>query len=114
MPTVRPSVSSSRQGHGGCLKLEDEMARLTAAGRRKLPASDFALGKGHYPIEDRGHAQAALGRIKEFGSPAQISRVERAVHRRYPGMGRRKVGPMREGVHGAKSDRWLDRQKYGR
>lgn len=62
------------------------MARLTAAGRKKLPASDFALGKGHYPIENEVHAREALGRINEFGDSAEKARVRRAVHRKYPKM----------------------------
>jgi len=61
---------------------------LTAAGRKALPASDFALGKGHYPIEDKGHAMAALSDVSRVGSPAQQAKVRAAVHAKYPGMGR--------------------------
>lgn len=35
------------------------MAKLSAAARKKLPASQFALSKGRFPIPDRGHAVAA-------------------------------------------------------
>jgi hypothetical protein len=62
------------------------MAKLNAAERRALPASDFALGKGHYPIEDRGHARAALSRISEFGSAAEKAKVRAKVQGKYPSM----------------------------
>jgi hypothetical protein len=61
-----------------------EMAKLTAAERKKIPAKDFALGKGHYPIEDKGHARAALSRISANGTPAQKARVRARVHAKYP------------------------------
>lgn len=39
------------------------MAKLTASARRALPASDFAGPGRSFPIPDKGHARAALGRI---------------------------------------------------
>jgi hypothetical protein len=36
------------------------MARLTAAQRRALPASDFAGPGRSYPVNDANHARAAL------------------------------------------------------
>jgi hypothetical protein len=51
------------------------MAKLTTKERKALPASDFAGGKGHYPIPDASHARNALS----------------AVHRKYPGMGHSKA-----------------------
>lgn len=39
------------------------MARLTAAQRKKLPSSTFAGPGRSFPIPDKGHARAALGRI---------------------------------------------------
>lgn len=42
------------------------MAKLTARGRRALPTKDFAGKRRSYPIEDKGHAQAAIARAKEF------------------------------------------------
>lgn len=60
------------------------MARLSSAERRKLPASDFALGKGHYPIEDKGHAKAALSRVSEYGTPSEKATVRAKVKRKYP------------------------------
>lgn len=63
------------------------MARLSAAQRRRLPDSAFAIPEDRaYPIEDRGHAQAALGEVKAHGSPWERRRVRRAVKARY-GMG---------------------------
>ncbi|OYV74689.1 MAG: hypothetical protein B7Z74_01865 [Deltaproteobacteria bacterium 21-66-5] len=62
------------------------MSRLTAAGRRALPASDFALGKGHYPIEDRGHARAALSMVSRYGTAHQKAVVREHVEAKYPGM----------------------------
>lgn len=64
------------------------MARLTAARRRALPASDFAGGKGHYPIEDRNHAKAALSRVSEYGDAELKAKVRAAVHRKYHGIGK--------------------------
>lgn len=64
------------------------MARLNAATRRALPASDFAEpGKRGYPIEDKGHAEAALSEVSQHGTPAEKREVRSAVHRRYPNMG---------------------------
>ncbi|MGC9293309.1 MAG: hypothetical protein ACP5EP_11415 [Acidobacteriaceae bacterium] len=62
------------------------MPKLTTEKRRKLPAKDFALGKGHYPIEDKAHARAALARISEFGTPEEKKEVEAKVHHKFPGM----------------------------
>lgn len=66
------------------------MAKLTAKARKKIPAKDFALGKGHYPIEDKAHARNALSRVSQFGSPSEKARVRAAVHRKYPGIGKKK------------------------
>jgi hypothetical protein len=60
------------------------MSKLTAAARRALPASKFALSKGHYPDDTKGRAKAALSRISEFGTPAQQTKVRAKVHRDYP------------------------------
>jgi hypothetical protein len=74
------------------------MAKLNAAGRKKLPSSDFAIpakagsGKakaksGNYPIEDRSHAANALARSS--GKP-EAAQVRAAVKRKYPDMGKKK------------------------
>jgi hypothetical protein len=49
------------------------MARLTAAQRKALPKSSFAVpskapGPGSYPIPDAKHAAVAKGYAKRFGS----------------------------------------------
>jgi len=65
------------------------MAKLTAAARNKLKTSSFALpGKRAYPIEDRSHAQNALARVSQHGTPEQKAKVRAAVHRKYPTMGK--------------------------
>lgn len=66
------------------------MAKLSTAQRKKLPASDFALGKGHYPINDANHARNALSRVSQNGTPAQQKEVRAAVHKKYPGIGKSK------------------------
>jgi hypothetical protein len=66
------------------------MARLTAKSRNALPSKAFAIpGKRAYPIEDRGHAKAALGRSANK-SPAVKAQVRAAVSREYPGLINRK------------------------
>ncbi len=67
------------------------MARLTAAARRRLPRSAFALpGRRAYPIHDRSHARAALSYVSRYGTASQKARVRAAVRSRYPGIGRKK------------------------
>ncbi len=61
---------------------------LTAAERHKLPGKDFALPGGRYPIEDANHARNALARVSGNGSPEEKAAVRRAVHRKYPGIGK--------------------------
>ena len=63
------------------------MARLTSQERKALPAKDFALGKGHYPIEDANHARNALSRVSQFGSPSEQATVREKVHQKFPGLG---------------------------
>lgn len=63
--------------------VEDNFA-LTAAQRKALPASDFALPKTRqYPMPDRLHAGLALGRAK--GKP-EFAAVKAAVCKRYSTM----------------------------
>jgi hypothetical protein len=66
------------------------MAKLTSQERKRLPASDFALGKGHYPIEDAAHARDALSRVSANGTPAEKAEVRRKVHAKFPAIGRTK------------------------
>lgn len=74
------------------------MARLSAATRKALPKSDFALpskrhgGKGGYPIPDESHARNALARVSQFGSSEQKAEVRAKVHRRFPSIDRKRGG----------------------
>lgn len=77
------------------------MAKLSASQRKNLPKSDFAMpakaktakGKaasGSYPIPDRAHAQNALARVAQHGSPAEKAAVRKKVAAKYPDMGKGK------------------------
>jgi hypothetical protein len=58
------------------------VAKLTAAKRKKLPASDFAEGDVRkYPIPDAAHARDALARSS--GKPEHAA-VVAAVKRKFP------------------------------
>lgn len=72
------------------------MSKLTAAARKKIPSKDFALGAGRYPIEDASHARNALARVSQFGTSSEKAKVRAAVHRKYPGIG--KKNPMRSAM----------------
>ena len=53
------------------------MAKLTAAERKALPKSDFAVpskapGPGSYPIPDKKHAAVAKGYGKRFASSSEM------------------------------------------
>lgn len=64
------------------------MAKLDAKERNALPKSDFAGPDRSYPIPDRSHAANALARVSQFGTKELKERVTRAVHRKYPDMGK--------------------------
>lgn len=76
------------------------MGKLTAADRRSMPSKEFALpgkgrgregkGSGAYPIEDKGHARAALSRVSANGTPAEKAEVKRKVEKKFPAMGKPK------------------------
>ena len=54
------------------------MSKLSAATRHAMPPSEFALPGGHFPIEDAGHARAALIDVGgSHYSPAQKAEVKR-------------------------------------
>ena len=63
------------------------MARLTSAQRGRLPSREFAGPDRSYPIENRSHAANAKARVADK-SPALKARVDRAVAKKYPGMGK--------------------------
>lgn len=60
------------------------MTRLNTARRDALPDSAFAIPeKRAYPVQDKGHAQAAVGEVQAHGTPDEKSRVRSAVKRRF-------------------------------
>ena len=64
------------------------MARLTAAQRRRLPKSDYAIPSkapksGSYPINDKAHARAAL-RLIDPPSPDEQRTIRRKIAEKYP------------------------------
>lgn len=88
------------------------MAKLTAAARKKIPTSSFAVpskaktpaGKatgGSYPIPDKSHARNALARAS--GKPVE-GQVRAAVHRKFPTIGssKSKSGGKGKGGRGGK------------
>lgn len=82
------------------------MAKLTAEARKKIPAKDFALGKGRYPIEDKSHARNALARVSGNGSPAEKAEVRRKVHAKYPSMGSSNKFGESKSERGKRLDSW--------
>jgi len=64
------------------------LAKLTTNARKALSGSSFALSGRRYPIEDRSHAANAKARVSAFGTPAEKAKVNAAVARKYPGMGK--------------------------
>lgn len=63
------------------------MAKLKAAARKALPDKSFAGPDRSYPIPDRSHGANAKARVANK-SPALKARVDAAVDRKYPGMGK--------------------------
>jgi hypothetical protein len=80
------------------------MAVLTAAARKKIPKSKFALpgkgegpqgkGAGSYPIPDKAHARNALARVSQHGTPTEKAKVRAAVKKKYPDIGDSNSGLM--------------------
>jgi hypothetical protein len=64
------------------------VAKLTTAARKKLPAQDFALPGGRYPVNDPNHARNALARVSQYGSPAEKAAVRGKIAAKYPGIGK--------------------------
>ena len=65
------------------------MAKLTTKARKALPKSEFALGGGRYPIEDKAHARNALARVAQHGTSAEKAKVRAKVHAKYPDIGKK-------------------------
>lgn len=62
------------------------MTVLSAAARKRLPQSDFALPGGRYPVPDASHARNALARVAQHGTSAEKAKVRAKVHRKFPGI----------------------------
>lgn len=61
------------------------MAKLTAAQRKKMPASEFAGGKkkgstGRFPLNDKAHIRAARS-YERFATPAEKRKIDAAANR---------------------------------
>lgn len=64
------------------------MAKLTANARKHIAPKNFALSGDRYPIEGKSHAQNALARVSQHGTPEEKSKMRAAVHRKYPDIGK--------------------------
>lgn len=65
------------------------MAKLTAADRKAIPQSKYALPGKRYPIEDANHARAALSMLHN-ASPAEQEKIRAKVRSAYPSIGQSK------------------------
>ena len=54
------------------------MAKLSVQARKKIPASQFALSGGRYPIEDKAHARNAKARASQQASAGKLSAADKA------------------------------------
>src|SRR5215467_11825357 len=82
---LQPIVARLRHAWGPAARVR--RSTLTATQRHDLPSSDFAFpDREGYPVPDRGHAQAALSRVSQQGTPAEKKKVRAFVHRKYPDM----------------------------
>ena len=66
------------------------MAKLTAAERKALPKSDFAVpskapGPGSYPIPDKKHAAVAKGYGKRFASSSEMKSITKKANKQLGG-----------------------------
>jgi hypothetical protein len=59
---------------------------MTAAKRRALPKTSFALPGRRYPIDTRGRGANALARCTQHCTPSEKPKVHAAVCRRYPSL----------------------------
>lgn len=76
------------------------MAKLSAAQRKRMPSSSFALpgkgegksgkGAGSYPIPDASHARNALSRVAQHGTAQEKAAVRAKVKAKFPGIGGKK------------------------
>jgi hypothetical protein len=59
------------------------MGVLTAAQRKAMPQSEYALPGKNYPINDRAHAKIAEVDASKFATPDEKAKVDAAVHAKY-------------------------------
>lgn len=57
---------------------------LTARGRRMILLRNFALPGRRYPINTIARARNALARVAQHGTPAEQTKVKKAVHNKWP------------------------------
>lgn len=63
------------------------MAVITYDQRKRMRSTSFALPKERkYPLIDRQHGIAALARVTQFGSKAEIAKVRKAVYKKFPSL----------------------------
>lgn len=75
-----------------------QLAELTTKARKKLKKGSFAVpDERKYPIPDKSHAQNALARVSQFGTPEEKAKVRSAVARKYPGMAKKKTSATKKG-----------------
>ena len=73
--------------------------------RKKLSKKSFALpGKRKYPIPDKAHARNALARVAQHGTPAEQKKVEAAVKKRYPSLGKNSKKSQKRSTTGSKQN----------
>jgi hypothetical protein len=61
------------------------MGKLTSKERNKLPDSAFAGPGRSFPVNDRGHAKAAIGRASEY-HPELKAKIRAKVAKKFPDM----------------------------
>ena len=54
------------------------MPKLTSETRKKLPAGEFALPGGRYPVEDKAHARNAKARATQQEKAGNLSAADKA------------------------------------
>ncbi len=59
------------------------MSKLTSKERNALPDSAFAGPHRSFPVNDPGHAKAAMGRASEY-HPELKAQIRAKVHRKFP------------------------------
>jgi hypothetical protein len=65
----------------GVLKCATELTEET---REEIPTGEFALPGRRYPIHDKAHAENALARVAQHGTPEERKTVRQKVYAKYP------------------------------